>query len=43
MAIANSIAREEKEVQQRKAIEAGSSNTVELLNLGDTLKRFGLV
>jgi 4-hydroxy-4-methyl-2-oxoglutarate aldolase len=43
MAIANSIAREDKEVQQRKAIEAGSSNTVELLNLGDTLKRFGLV
>jgi 4-hydroxy-4-methyl-2-oxoglutarate aldolase len=43
MAIANSIAREEKEVQQRKAIEAGTSNTVELLNLGDTLKRFGLV
>ena len=43
MAISNSIAREAKEVQQRKAIEAGSSNTVELLNLGDTLKRFGLV
>jgi 4-hydroxy-4-methyl-2-oxoglutarate aldolase len=43
MAIANSIAREDKEVQQRKAIEAGSSNTVELLHLGDTLKRFGLV
>lgn len=43
MAIANSIARENKEVQQRKAIEAGISNTVELLNLGDTLKRFGLV
>lgn len=43
MAIANSIAREEKEVQQRKAIEAGTSNTVTLLNLGDTLKRFGLV
>jgi 4-hydroxy-4-methyl-2-oxoglutarate aldolase len=43
MAIANSIAREDKEVQQRKAIEAGSSNTVELLNLGDTLKHFGLV
>lgn len=42
-AIANSLAREDKEVQQRKAIEAGSSNTVELLNLGDTLKRFGLV
>lgn len=43
MAIANSIAREEKEVHQRKAIEAGNANTVELLNLGDTLKRFGLV
>ncbi len=42
-AIANSLVREEKEVQQRKAIEAGSSNTVELLNLGETLKRFGLV
>lgn len=43
MAIANSIAREDKEVQQRNAIEAGTSNTVTLLNLGDTLKRFGLV
>lgn len=43
MAIANSIAREEKEIQQRKSIEAGTSNTVELLNLGETLKRFGLV
>ena len=43
MAIANSIAREDKEVQQRKAIEEGTSNTVQLLNLGDTLKRFGLV
>lgn len=43
MAIANSIAREDKEVQQRKAIEEGSTNTVELLTLGDTLKRFGLV
>ena len=43
MAIASSIAREEKEVNQRKAIEAGTSNTVELLNLGETLKRFGLV
>jgi len=42
MAIANSIAREEKEVLQRKAIEAGTSNTVALLNLGDTLKRLGL-
>lgn len=43
MAIARSIAREEKEVQQRKAIEAGTSNTVELLNLGETLKQFGLL
>lgn len=43
MAIANSVAREDKEAQQRKAIEAGTSNTVTLLNLGDTLKRFGLV
>ena len=43
MAIANSIAREEKEIQQRKSIKAGTSNTVELLNLGETLKRFGLV
>jgi 4-hydroxy-4-methyl-2-oxoglutarate aldolase len=43
MAIATSLAREEKEVQQRKAIESGTSNTAELLNLGETLKRFGLV
>jgi len=43
MAIANSIVREAKEIQLRKAIEAGSSNTVELLNLGEMLKRFGLV
>lgn len=43
IAIATSLAREEKEAQQRKAIEAGTSNTVELLNLGETLKRFGLV
>jgi 4-hydroxy-4-methyl-2-oxoglutarate aldolase len=43
MAIANSVAREAKEVEQRKAIEAGTSNTVELLNLGDTLKRLGMV
>lgn len=42
MAIASSIAREEKEVKQRQAIEAGTSNTVELLNLGETLKKFGL-
>ncbi|MDO5625762.1 MAG: 4-carboxy-4-hydroxy-2-oxoadipate aldolase/oxaloacetate decarboxylase [Pseudomonadota bacterium] len=42
-AIAASLAREEKEAQQRKAIEAGTTNTVSLLNLGDTLKRFNLV
>jgi 4-hydroxy-4-methyl-2-oxoglutarate aldolase len=42
-AIASSLAREEKEMQQRKAIEAGTSNTAELLNLTETLKRFGLV
>ena len=41
-AIALSLAREAKEAQQRKAIEEGVS-TVELLNLGETLKRFGLV
>ena len=41
--IANSLAREEKEIKQREAIDAGTSNTLELLNLGDTLKRFGLV
>lgn len=43
MAIASSLAREEKEVKQREAIEAGTANTVELLNLGETLKRFSLV
>jgi 4-hydroxy-4-methyl-2-oxoglutarate aldolase len=43
MAIGSSIAREEKEVKQRQAIEAGTSNTVELLNLGETLKKFGLL
>ena len=42
-AIAASLAREDKEAQQRKAIEAGTSTTVDLLNLGETLKRFGLV
>jgi len=42
-AIAVSLAREDKEVQQRKVIEAGTSTTVDLLNLGETLKRFGLV
>lgn len=41
-AISNSLAREEKEAGQRKAIEEGVS-TAELLNLTDTLKRFGLV
>lgn len=40
--IENSLAREAKEAQQRKAIEAGTSNTVELLNLGETLKRLGI-
>jgi 4-hydroxy-4-methyl-2-oxoglutarate aldolase len=43
MAIGSSIAREEKEVKQRQAIESGTSNTVELLNLGETLKKFGLL
>lgn len=43
MAIEKSLAREEKEMKQREAIEAGTSNTVELLNLTDTLKRFGVV
>lgn len=43
MAIASSLAREEKEVKQRQAIEAGTSNTVEMLNLGETLKRFSLI
>lgn len=42
-AIASSLAREEKEIKQREAIEAGASNTLELLNLGETLKRFGIV
>jgi len=41
-AISSSLAREEKEASQRQAIEAGTT-TVELLNLTDTLKRFGLV
>lgn len=41
-AIASSLAREEKEATQRQAIEDGAT-TVDLLNLGDTLKRFGLV
>jgi 4-hydroxy-4-methyl-2-oxoglutarate aldolase len=43
MAIEKSLAREEKEMKQREAIETGTSNTVELLNLTDTLKRFGVV
>ncbi|MDM0109459.1 4-carboxy-4-hydroxy-2-oxoadipate aldolase/oxaloacetate decarboxylase [Variovorax sp. J22R24] len=41
-AIASSLAREEKEAGQRRAIEEGAM-TVDLLNLTDTLKRFGLV
>jgi 4-hydroxy-4-methyl-2-oxoglutarate aldolase len=43
MAIEKSLAREEKETKQREAIEAGTSNTAELLGLTDTLKRLGLV
>jgi 4-hydroxy-4-methyl-2-oxoglutarate aldolase len=42
-AIATSRAREEKEARLREAISAGTSNTAELLNLGETLKRFGLI
>ena len=41
-AIHSSLAREEKEAGQRKAIEQGAM-TADLLNLTDTLKRFGLV
>lgn len=41
-AITTSLAREAKEEQQRKAIQEGTS-TIDLLNLADTLKRFGLV
>jgi len=41
-AIESSLAREEKEAGQRKAIAQGAM-TAELLNLTDTLKRFGLV
>lgn len=41
--IAASLAREEKEALQRQAIEAGTATTVDLLKLGDTLKRFDLV
>ncbi|MDN8615638.1 4-carboxy-4-hydroxy-2-oxoadipate aldolase/oxaloacetate decarboxylase [Variovorax ginsengisoli] len=41
-AIASSLAREEKEAGQRRAIEEGAM-TADLLNLTDTLKRFGLV
>lgn len=41
-AIATSLAREAKEEQQRKAIQEGTS-TIDLLNLADTLQRFGLV
>lgn len=42
-AIATSLAREEKEAAMRRAIEAGTSNTAELLKLGESLQRFGLV
>ena len=42
MAIASSLAREEKEARQREAIDHGAS-TAELLNLTATLQRFGLV
>ncbi|MEJ8850028.1 4-carboxy-4-hydroxy-2-oxoadipate aldolase/oxaloacetate decarboxylase [Variovorax rhizosphaerae] len=41
-AIVSSLAREDKEAGQRRAIEAGAM-TADLLNLTDTLKRFGLV
>ncbi|MBD9668675.1 4-carboxy-4-hydroxy-2-oxoadipate aldolase/oxaloacetate decarboxylase [Variovorax sp. VRV01] len=41
-ATSSSLAREEKEAKQRKAIDEGAT-TAELLNLTDTLKRFGLV
>lgn len=41
-AIASSLAREDKEAQQRIAIEAGTATTVDLLKLGDTLKRLGI-
>jgi len=41
-AIASSLAREEKEEKMRNAIEEGAT-TADLLNLTDTLKRFGLV
>ena len=41
-AIANSNAREAKEVEQRAAIERGVS-TIELFGLGSTLERMGLV
>jgi 4-hydroxy-4-methyl-2-oxoglutarate aldolase len=41
-AIASSLAREQKEEQMRRSIEEGAS-TAELLNLTDTLQRFGLV
>ena len=42
-AIKTSQEREAKEARMREAIQAGSSNTAELLNLTETLKRFGLV
>jgi 4-hydroxy-4-methyl-2-oxoglutarate aldolase len=40
--IASSLAREEKETKMRAAIEQGAS-TVELMNLAETLQKFGLV
>jgi 4-hydroxy-4-methyl-2-oxoglutarate aldolase len=40
-AIASSLAREDKEAKQRKAIEEGAF-TADLLGLADTLRRFGL-
>jgi 4-hydroxy-4-methyl-2-oxoglutarate aldolase len=42
-AIRISLAREDKEAHMREAIQAGTSNTAALPNLGDALKRFGLV
>ncbi|MDM0116988.1 4-carboxy-4-hydroxy-2-oxoadipate aldolase/oxaloacetate decarboxylase [Variovorax sp. J22R133] len=42
LAIASSLMREKKEAGQRRAIEEGAM-TADLLNLTDTLKRFGLV
>ncbi|MDM0052875.1 4-carboxy-4-hydroxy-2-oxoadipate aldolase/oxaloacetate decarboxylase [Variovorax sp. J22R115] len=41
-AVASSLAREDKEAGQRRAIEEGAM-TADLLNLTETLKRYGLV